>query len=179
MSKRGNGDDSPQIYVAALGAYNAGSLHGDWIDATQDPEEIRAEIQEILRTSPEPGEEEWAIHDYDGFGELKLGEFESIETVSEVAKLIKEHGPVFSALISHVGGIRHLDEALRFMNEGYQGEYDSAADWAEQFAEDTGAPIETYRQYIDWERVAHDAELGSDIFVVQVDGRAHVFSANV
>ena len=52
------------------------------------------------------------------------------------------------------------------------------ADWAEKFAEETAAPIETYRSYIDWERVAHDAELSGDILAIEVDGQVHIFWAN-
>jgi len=33
--------DTPRIYVACLAAYNAGKLHGEWIDADQDAEAIR------------------------------------------------------------------------------------------------------------------------------------------
>ena len=35
--------------------------------------------------SPSPGAEEWAIHDYEGFGPLRLDEFESLENVAKVA----------------------------------------------------------------------------------------------
>jgi len=52
-----------RIYVASLSDYNAGRLHGAWIDATQDADEIEAEVQEMLAASPEPIAEEWAIHD--------------------------------------------------------------------------------------------------------------------
>ncbi|MBA3067902.1 MAG: antirestriction protein ArdA, partial [Hyphomonas sp.] len=53
--------DWPRIYVACLAAYNAGRLHGRWIDATT-PNEIRAEARAMLAASPEPGAEEHAIH---------------------------------------------------------------------------------------------------------------------
>ena len=33
------------IYVACLAAYNNGCLHGAWIDAAQEPEEIEEEGQ--------------------------------------------------------------------------------------------------------------------------------------
>ena len=33
-------DGSPRIYVACLAAYNAGRLHGRWIDANQSAEDI-------------------------------------------------------------------------------------------------------------------------------------------
>ena len=58
--------DPPRIYVACLAAYNNGCLHGRWIDATT-PDEIRREVSAMLAASPEPGSEEHAIHDYEGF----------------------------------------------------------------------------------------------------------------
>lgn len=41
-----------QIYVACLSAYNNGYLHGAWIDATQDENDILTEIQTMLAASP-------------------------------------------------------------------------------------------------------------------------------
>ena len=49
----------PEIYVADLAAYNAGKLRGTWIDATQDADDIKAEIEEMLRGSPEAIAESW------------------------------------------------------------------------------------------------------------------------
>ena len=46
--------DSPKIYVACLAAYNAGQLHGEWILADQEPQEIQAAIRSMLEKSPEP-----------------------------------------------------------------------------------------------------------------------------
>ena len=34
-------NDSPKIYVACLASYNAGQLHGEWILADQEPQEIQ------------------------------------------------------------------------------------------------------------------------------------------
>lgn len=172
MAKSG---DTPRIYVADLAAYNAGRLHGAWIDADQDLEDIQAEIQKILAASPEPGAEEWAIHDYENFGSLRLSESEDLATVSRAAKLIGEHGAVLAAVIDHLGGLRELDEAERAFEENYQGSFRNTADWAEELANDTGAPLENYRSYIDWESVARDAELNGDIFTVETDDGIHVF----
>jgi antirestriction protein len=167
--------DAPRIYVADLAAYNAGRLHGEWIDATQDPDQIHEEIQAMLKKSPEPDAEEWAIHDFENFGGLQLSESEDMDKVSQVAKLIEEHGPLFAEVVSHFGGTQYLDDAVEAMEENYQGGYDDLADWAEQFAKDTGASMENYENYIDWERVGNDAEMGGDIFTVEVDGKVHVF----
>lgn len=58
-----NATDTPRVYIACLAAYNSGKLHGRWIDADQDADDIRREVAEMLKASPEPNAEEWAIHD--------------------------------------------------------------------------------------------------------------------
>jgi antirestriction protein len=167
--------DSPRIYVACLASYNSGILHGAWIDADQDPADIHAEIQAMLAKSREPVAEEWAIHDYDGFFSHRLGEYESIETVADIAGLIAEHGEVGAELISHCDSPAAAREAL---DENYRGAFDSPAAWAEQFLEDTGSLSqipEPLRGYFDFEAYARDAELSGDIFVIEVDHQHHVF----
>jgi len=58
----------PRIYVADLAAYNNGILHGVWIDATTELDDIQEQVRKMLRSSPEQDAEEYAIHDYEGFG---------------------------------------------------------------------------------------------------------------
>src|SRR5260370_29884745 len=79
--KEARSEDDPRIYVAALSDYNAGRLHGAWINANQEPEELQAAITAMLAKAKEPIAEEWAIHDYEGFEPLRLSEYESIEHV--------------------------------------------------------------------------------------------------
>ena len=92
---------SPQIWVGSLADYNNGDLHGQWLDAAREPEEIHADIQAMLARGPAArrGEapEEWGIFDYEDFGSLRLGEYESIEDVARLAAGIVEHGPAFAA----------------------------------------------------------------------------------
>ena len=64
----------PKIYVADLAAYNSGFLHGCWIDANQDLDDIQEQIQNMLRKSPEENAEEYAIHDYEGFGKISISD---------------------------------------------------------------------------------------------------------
>ncbi|PMY95039.1 antirestriction protein ArdA, partial [Pseudomonas sp. FW305-124] len=77
-------------------SYNAGTLFGKWIDANQTAEEIHADISAMLRGSPEAGAEEWAVHDYEGFGEISLSEWPDISRVSAIARLLEDHGDAFS-----------------------------------------------------------------------------------
>lgn len=47
-----------QIYVACLASYNAGVMHGEWIDIVgMGAEDVREEIARILRESPHPNVE--------------------------------------------------------------------------------------------------------------------------
>lgn len=63
------------IYVADLAAYNNGILHGVWIDACDDLEAIKEQINEMLSDDPE----EYAIHDYEGFEGYSVSEWSSID----------------------------------------------------------------------------------------------------
>ncbi|HWB53517.1 MAG TPA: antirestriction protein ArdA [Tepidisphaeraceae bacterium] len=170
--------------MASLADYTAGKLHGRWIDASQDVEGIRADIAAMLKESTEPIAEEWAIHDYEGFGCLRLSEYEDIEMVASVAQLIEEHGEVFAGLVNHLGGLEYLDDARRTMEEGYCGEFDSVEDYARESVEDAYADVleklpDFIRYNIDWEAIGRDFELGGDIFTIEIDYRVHVFYGNV
>ena len=83
MENKGQ-NNSPKIYVACLAAYNSGQLHGEWIAADQETQEIYADIKSMLNKSPEPFAEEWAVHDYEGFGTISLSEWPDIERVSPI-----------------------------------------------------------------------------------------------
>lgn len=101
--------EAPRIYVACLAAYNNGYLHGAWIDADRDPWAIWADIRDMLARSPIPDAEEHAIHDYEGFGPMRIAEYAGIEEVAEIAAFIAEHGELGAALLDHYSG--DIDEA--------------------------------------------------------------------
>jgi antirestriction protein len=95
-------ENTPKIYVACLSAYNAGHLHGLWIDATQDAEEIEEDINWMLSWSPVRDTEtceEWAIHDYENFDEISISEHQDLETISIFANAICEHGEAMSVYL--------------------------------------------------------------------------------
>ena len=162
---------SPRIYVACLAAYNNGRLHGDWIDADQDAEDIQAEIQAMLKASPEPDAEEWAIHDYEDFCGLSLGESESIERVAELAQLIAEHGAAYALYAEHKG----IDcaTAEEFLDD-YCGEYESEKDYAQEHFSDANEIPAYLEMYIDWESVASDLFI-SDFFSAKYNSTLYIF----
>lgn len=126
----------PRIYIACLAAYNNGRLHGAWIDADQDADDLAQEIRAILARSPEPHAEEWAIHDYEGFGPLRLSEWESVERVAAIAAGISEHGGAFAAWLSNDSS-RDPEDGDSF-TDSYRGEWDSMRDYADNLADELG-----------------------------------------
>lgn len=127
---------APRIYIACLAAYNNGRLHGRWIDADQPPEDIHAEVCAMLAGSPEPLAEEWAIHDYEGFGALRLSEWESFERLSAIARGIVEHGGAFSAWLAYDSS--HDPSDMESFEDAYRGEWGSMRDYAEDYADEVG-----------------------------------------
>jgi antirestriction protein len=166
-------EDGPRIYVASLSDYNAGLLHGDWIEADQEPEELGEAVQAMLERSPTPGAEEFAIHDFEGFGHYHVGEYDSLDWVSRVARGIVEHGPAFSAWAERSDGDE--DDLARF-EDAYLGEWSSVERYAEELLDDLGylravdeAVPDMLQPYvrIDVEAFAHDLELSGDLTVVE------------
>ncbi len=165
--------DTPKIYVACLAAYNSGILHGEWIDATQDLDTIWNELRNALATSPVEDAEEWAIHDYDGFGLTSLSEYESIERVHEIALFIEENEKLGASLIEHFCG--NLDDAKAAL-ENYMGCYESLEDYARQTTEETSEVPEHLAYYIDYEAMGKDIENNGDVFTISTRyDEVHIF----
>lgn len=164
-----------RIYVACLAAYNGGKLHGAWIDADQPVEDIRTAVDDMLASSPEPGAEEFAIHDYEGFGPLHLGEWESLERVSAIARGIAEHGEAFAAWLSYDPSRDPADHTA--FEDAYLGEWDSLKAYAEDYADSSGLDDLAERAGSPYIRVDIDAlerDLDIELYIVET-GRYTVY----
>jgi antirestriction protein len=176
---------SPSIYVASLADYNNGRLLGAWIDATIGADAIYEQIQAMLARSREPAPEEWAIHDYEGFGSKQLGEFERIEEVAALAEGIAKYGPAFAAWVDYSG----LDaEDWHYFEAAYLGEYPTLTAYAEQIIDDMGWQQEvdallpeSLKPYakIDAEAMGEDLRLGGEIYVLESDSGVYVFNSRI
>ena len=150
-----------QIYVACLSAYNNGYLHGAWIDATQDEEEIDAEIQTMLAASPVVelyGEvaEEWAIHSYEGFQGIEICEYESIAKVAQLAQELEEHGEPYAAYLGYFS-----DGTVDDFEDKYRGCFENCEDFAYNLYDEMGTIQELEKaglssSYIDFAAIARD-----------------------
>jgi antirestriction protein len=172
----------PRIYVASLADYNEGRLYGRWIDADQSAEELGDAVQEMLADSPSPGAEEWAIHDYEGFGPLRLDEFESLDDVAKVAAGIARYGAVFAAWADHVG----IDsELLDGFEDAYLGEYESGDAFTEEALGESGIIEKVFEQLpeslrpyvtVDYEGYFDDLVTNGEINAIErPDGSIYVF----
>lgn len=167
--------EQPRIYVACLAAYNNGYLHGAWIDAAQEPWAIYDAVRAMLSASPVEGAEEWAIHDYEGFGGVRIEEYASFDRVSELAAFLAEHGEIGAALLDYYSG--DLAEAREAVEDRHLGAYASLADYMQDTTEETTAIPHALRYYIDWQAMARDAELSGDLFTVSTAWDVvHVFA---
>jgi antirestriction protein len=192
-----------RIYVASLSDYNAGTLHGAWLDVS-DADTMREEIAAMLRGSkhpnievdcpdcdgdaPEgtdpcstcqgrgkvPSAEEWAIHDYEGFGPYRVSEHEDLETLAALAEGEEEHGAAFLAWAENDPS--NLDDPSNFQ-DAYAGEWDSLTDYVEDYMEQSGAEFKAPEgqwfhpaNYVDWDRMAHDLEMSGDVWTAEAEG---------
>ena len=176
----------PRIYVASLSDYNAGRLHGAWIDADQTVDAIEESITRMLDASRMFGAEEWAIHDYQGLGGFPLGEYASLESVSLLGNGIAEHGLAFAAWAAHRG---EVGEAAESFCEAFMGEWPSVGDYAAGLLDDYGleADIDSIvpdglRAYvqIDAEGLGRDLVIGGDLVAIETgSGSVWIFQGRV
>jgi len=164
--------DAPKIYVACLASYNNGKLYGKWINANQSAEEIQEEISELLKGSPEPLAEEWAIHDYEGFEGISINEYESMEKVAELAELIQEHGEAFGAYACYVGQDYATSEGFE---EAYNGEWNSEEEFGEDLMGECHEIPEHLEFYIDYSKFTRDLFINDYFSAESSNGSVFVF----
>jgi len=152
---------TPRVYVACLASYNNGILHGAWIDTAQDSDQIMEDIDCMLKASPMPGAEEWAVHDTDGLPDL--GEWPNLDQLAQIAQGIEEHGDAFRAYLDcfDADTTSIEDFQQRYLGE-FRSREDFAADWLEQTDGLAGVP-EHLQAYIDFDAYGRDLVLGGAV----------------
>ena len=173
---------TPRIYVASLADYVDGRLHGSWLEVSGDTDELAEGVAAMLAGSRLPGAEEWAIHDYEGFGPLRLSEYERLDTIARIAGGIAAHGLAFAHWAAIAGS---ATEELDQFDDAYLGHAESIEVYAEALVDDLGytdlidrAIPEHLLPYVrfDIEAFAHDLELSGDVTTSEGDGGVYLFS---
>ena len=150
------------IYIACLASYNGGILQGAWIDLEecQDTEDIQEGIGWVLATSPEPGAEEWAVHDSSGLpsylsGTEWPGLDELVAWADGLSAVIDQDDREAYRLECENQGQTLDGDSFR---EAYCGCYSSGQDFAYDLAEEQGSvpDLGWPLTCIDWEAAWRD-----------------------
>lgn len=157
------------IYVANLGAYNAGCLIGEWISLPLSEEELQERLDEILAAKDEDGDlygEEWAIHDYEA--PFEISEYDSPFKINEIAERLEDADideDVFKAICDCVSS---LDEAISVVEDNEYSLYEKCSDMGDvayEWYEQTGMMRDIpdhLQNYIDWDAVGRDMEINGN-----------------
>jgi antirestriction protein len=126
----------PAIWIGDLAAYNSGILHGEWVKLEPEMtlEDLNSKVQKILadgtrryqKETLSEKHEEWGIFDYEGFGPIKVREYESLESVLKHAHHIADDTDKYFAFIDAMG------EDYSEWYESYEGcgPYESKSEYA-------------------------------------------------
>lgn len=171
-------NDTPRVWIACLSAYNNGYLHGKWVDCTLGYDNLEEEIQSILKSSPEPGDE-WAIHDYQNFYGIDINEWHDLAHLCELATALDEsgNGEMFASVYNHLG-TKDIESVKEFIDDNYTGTYKDLEDYAYELCEECGEidSIPKHLQgYIDYPAMGRDMEYNGDIFTIDCANGIHVF----
>src|SRR5262245_3137830 len=173
---------TPRVYVASLSDYNAGILHGRWIEVG-DLEELREEVAAMLAESPTAKAEglpaeEWAIHDFEGFGPIRVSETEDLATLCQWAEAIDQHGEAYAAWVAHEPGYHNDPEKFE---ESFRGHWKSLEDYAAEFCEDCMDEVPDWAApYVDYAKMGADWDLAGDIYAIEADdGGLWIFDGHV
>lgn len=163
-----------RVFITNLGKYNEGELIGKWLDLPC--ENIEEELTSI-GVSDEPDEngnyyEEYFITDYENDYNYKVGEYDSLDDLNEIAEELENlddyDREVVNAFIENGSDI---EEALNGLRDGDYMVFSNCSDMTDvayQYIEETGLlndVPETLRNYFDYEAYGRDMSFeGTFIF---------------
>ena len=155
----------PRAWIGSIAAYNAGQLHGRWVDLDCEVAFEEA-CSEILSSSPVKGEELWA---YDTEDLPISGERSPADALR--LGLIVEGCPDYPAeaiahALDHLPADADAHAVNRHLEDAFAGTWESAAEFAEDLVCQTSEIPDHLAHYIDWEKYARDL----DCVFIQRDG---------
>ena len=184
-----------RIYVACLASYNAGILHGRWIDASSDVDAMQADIAAMLRASPcpnvtvrdpdtgeiVPSAEEYAVHDYDGVPST-FGEYPALQAIADFVALTEEFDHIDADDIAAIAANWHGDMAAarEALQDNFCGIYASFRDYADEAADEMiachnadGSLPQAIVDYFDYAAFARD--LAIEMTAIDVSAGVAIF----
>lgn len=160
------------IYVACLASYDAGYLHGAWIDATQAVEAMYADIDAMFKESPVEGAKEFEIRD-DSYGIVDKND--SIEYVHELADFVKEQGRLGIIVMKDTGCF--ADEVAYLLENSYCGSFGAVVDFVDEFVAKHYTLHDFIRTSLDRDFIWHRLECDGYYAIKVGDEEVHIFDS--
>lgn len=166
-------DRGPSVYVGTYGKYNGGSTAGAWVDleACGDAESFYEAARELHKDEPDP---EFMFQDFEGFPRAYYSESSIPDELWDWIALDDDDRELLAVYQDGMSA----DATIGGAQEAFAGRFDSEADWAESFLNDTGGlegVPEHLRNYIDFEAYGRDARLGGGMMFVYYNGELWAF----
>ena len=162
-----------RLYVGTYAKYNAGSIKGAWLNL-EDYGDRDAFLAACAELHKDEGDAELMFQDFEGFPRSFYSEssvpaelFDWLELDEDDRELLEVYQNAFYA-----------DATIEQAREAFCGKYDSEADWAAQYLEDTGGlqdVPEHLQNYIDFDAYGRDARIGGDMVFARHDGELWAF----
>jgi len=163
-----------RIYVGTYGKYNAGSLKGAWLDL-EDYKDRESFLEACAELHSDEHDPEFMFQDYEGFPRSYYSEGSAPpDELWEWLDLDEDDRELLAVYKDHVDESADIEKA----RESFSGKFNSEADWAENFLEDTcgldGVP-DHLRNYIDFAAYGRDARISGEMTFVRHDGELWCF----
>jgi antirestriction protein len=167
-----------RLYIADLGAYNAGRLRGEWITvgAEDTGDDIRSAIEILLRKWDA---EEYAIHDYEGIPRALYSEHPDLDAIAAYAELLERFDEDVVEAYFELPYWREVDPAQwgYDIESRFHGRYLDRGEWAAHHRGAAGQVPTHIERYVDYDAMARDAEYNGEVDFVDVGTEIAVFSA--
>lgn len=179
-----NNEIKPRVWVGNLGAYNAGKLIGEWVDATDNlAETVTGMVAAWYAANPMDGDE-YYIGDYDDFGgAAPKTEWPNLDEVEALANaLVDATDPAALATFLEYGCGGDMDRLGENFEHAYRGRFNNETDFARDYVEATGmlgGVPEDVAGYFDYEALAHDMKAGGDYWFAPAKLGVYVFDNTV
>ncbi|MFB6718705.1 antirestriction protein ArdA [Kribbella sp. NPDC056345] len=177
----------PHIYIRSVTDHTEGHEIGDWIDASQDLEDIHRDVRSILSRSlhahwTDQPVEDWEIVNAEGFGGIRIGPNESLDVVCVLGKGITEHGLAFAAW-AEIHPQRDTHTLERF-TDAYIGDFPDLEAYAQHVVGERGgdeelAKLPEWLQRImrfDWQVMLQRMQQDGEVHIVEHPGGVWVFN---
>jgi len=173
-------DTERRVWVGCLRCYNAGSLIGEWFDASEAGEVTTETIHPHLHGQANAlGHEEIWCFDIEGFGHWnhEMSPCEATAKDAALTEICDRTGAPADAVLAWASNTGNGHEDLDGFEDDWHGEHDSAEDFVQEMAEQchTEEDLGPFAAYIDWERVARDWGFDGWHFHETGSGSVYVF----